>query len=218
MRDLNPHLKPVVTASLVFLQLLFAGLTAGPALAQPVDDPAGTEERGDSMPTAALPEGHADLTDEGALLKALRTADPDEAEHLERQLQALWSKSGSPAMDLLLRRGRDALENGEPGLAIEHLTALVDHAPDFAEGWQMRAAAYFQVELYGPALSDLEHALALNPNHYNAMLGLGSILESVGLDDLAWEAYSQAHEINPNQEDVAKALDRLRRSVEGTDL
>lgn len=157
----------------------------------------------------------ADLQDESLLLQRLEEAGEDEARSLDRQLQALWSKSGSASMDLLLKRGRDAMEVGNTRAAIEHLTALTDHAPDFAEGWHARAQAYFAAELYGPAVSDLEHALTLNPNNYNALFGLGAILELFGDPRGAWEAYSRVLAIHPHHEDVTKALERLRPEIEG---
>lgn len=160
----------------------------------------------------------ADLTDETLLLSKLAHASAEEAPALERQLKALWNRSGSPAMDLLLKRGRDALEAGDPGAAIEHLTALTDHAPEFAEGWYLRASAYFEAGLYGPAISDLERALTLNPNNYDAIFGLGTILEAFGDPERAYEAYGRARALNPHHEDVTKAMDRLKPQIEGKAL
>ncbi len=160
----------------------------------------------------------ADSEDEQALLQALAGADADEARRLDRQLQRLWSRSGSASMDLLLQRGRDALEEEDMAAAIEHLTALTDHAPDFAQGWSTRALAYFHAELYGPALLDLEHALALNPNNYNAIIGLGALLEEFGDETRAYQAYRRAKAIHPHHEEVTKALDRLRPGIEGAAL
>ncbi len=160
----------------------------------------------------------ADLQDESALLAALAEAEPAEARRLDKQLQRLWAKSGSASMDLLLQRGREAMEEEDTQAAIEHFTALTDHAPDFAEGWNARAAAYFNAELYGPALADLERALALNPNNYQAIFGLGSILEAFGDKERAYEAYERARAIHPNHEDVTNAMDRLRSDIEGEAL
>ncbi|MAC77592.1 MAG: hypothetical protein CML66_05965 [Rhodobacteraceae bacterium] len=157
--------------------------------------------------------------DETALLDQLATTSDDaEALRVDRELQALWRKSGSPSMDLLFTRGREALEKGDMDAAIEHLTALTDHAPDFAEGWHARATAYFRAGLYGPAVSDLEHVLTLNPNNYRAIFGLGTIFETFGDEKSAYEAYLRARAINPHFEDVVEALDRLRPSVEGQTL
>ena len=82
-------------------------------------------------------------------------------------------------MDLLLQRGQEAMEAGDLDAAIEHFTALTDHAPDFAEGWNARATAFFQDERYGPALADIERTLALNPDHFGALMGLAMILEQL---------------------------------------
>ena len=78
---------------------------------------------------------------EAELLAELREAPESESKRLERELELIWGNSGSPAMDLLLKRGRDALEDEDNTRAIEHLSALTDHAPDFAEGWHARATS-----------------------------------------------------------------------------
>ena len=84
--------------------------------------------------------------------------------------------------------------------------------------WHARATAYFRAGLYGPAVSDLEHVLTLNPNNYRAIFGLGTIFETFGDEKSAYEAYLRARAINPHFEDVVEALDRLRPSVEGQTL
>ncbi len=167
------------------------------------------------LPAAAQ---EADLNDESALLEALTQAGPAQAKRLERQLQALWRKSGSASMDLLLKRGREALEASDTRTAIEHLTALTDHAPQFAEGWFARATAYFEAGLYGPALADLERALQLNPNNFNAIMGLGAMLETFEQPERAYAAYLRAQAIHPHHERVGKALVRLKPHIEGTAL
>lgn len=158
------------------------------------------------------------MTDESLLLERLAEAAPEEAIGLDRQLQALWSKSGSAAMDLLLQRGRDAIEADDIAAAIEHLTALTDHAPDFAEGWHARALAYYQAELFGPALADLERALALNPNNYNAIRGLAAMFEVFGDKQRAYDAYERVLAIHPHHEDVITSIERLKPEIEGEAL
>lgn len=156
--------------------------------------------------------------DEQALLNRLAASDEAEALRIDRELQALWKKSGSASMDLLYKRGRDAMEGKDLDVAIEHLTALTDHAPDFAEGWHARASAFYAADMYGPAVADLERALALNPNNYRAIFGLGTILEMFGDETRAFEAYLRAKSIHPHFEEVIDALDRLRPKVEGQTL
>lgn len=160
----------------------------------------------------------ADSKDEAKLLEQLAVSTPEQAIGLDRQLQSLWSQSGSASADLLLERGRDALDEGDVETAIEHLTALTDHAPDFAEGWHLRASAFFGQERFGMAAADLEHVLTLNPNHYEALYGLGLIFEIVEKPELAFDAYSRALAIHPHHEEVSNAVKRLEPQVEGAAL
>lgn len=166
----------------------------------------------------AQEDAHRIPQTEADLLERLRTADPADAARIARELQAEWSKSGSAAMDLLLRRGREAMARQDWQAAIEHFTALTDHAPEFAEGWSERARAFFNAELFGPAVADLERALALNPNDFNAIFGLGQVFEFFGDPERAYAAYERAEAIHPHHEEVTKALDRLSTKVEGQAL
>ncbi|MFZ1725251.1 MAG: tetratricopeptide repeat protein [Albidovulum sp.] len=147
-------------------------------------------------------------------------ADPDNPkwQRAQSDIQREWSKSGSPTMDLLLKRGQEAMQNGDLAAAIEHLTALTDHAPDFAEGWNARATAYFLAGLYGPSVADIQKTLSLNPHHFGALGGLAIILEQTGQDASALKAYRASLAIHPHQEGILEALKRLEQKTSGTDL
>lgn len=152
------------------------------------------------------------------LLKRLEQADPTQAGKVARELELEWSKSGSAAMNLLLKRGKEALERGDTVLAIEHLTALTDHAPDFAEGWVLRAQAWHRLEELGLALADLQQVLALNPNHYEAMFGLAVTLEQLDEHELAHRAYRLVLTIHPHYDEAKEAVKRLDPKVQGKAL
>ena len=152
------------------------------------------------------------------LFTRLKAADAGAAGRIEREIWSEWSKSGSPAMDLLLKRGRDAMAMGDLKLAIEHLTALVDHAPEFAEGWNARATAYFQAGEYGPSVADIAQVLRLNPRHFGALSGFGMILEETGRDTEAMEVYRAALAVHPHLEGVLQSIARLEAKATGQDL
>ncbi|WP_342768191.1 tetratricopeptide repeat protein [Rhodovulum viride] len=162
--------------------------------------------------------GLADSARADELLEELQLPDLPNWQRVEDALWTEWSKSGSASMDLLLKRGRDAIEAEAFGTAIEHLTALVDHAPDFAEAYNSRALAYYRSGLYGPALSDLAHTLELNPRHFGALTGLGTILEETGHDAAALGAYRAAHAIHPHDPDLEEAVHRLEIVTSGRTL
>lgn len=150
-----------------------------------------------------------------ALLTDLARPDNAGWRRVERQLMVEWSKSGSAAFDLLLQRGREALREDDTAAAIEHLTALTDHAPDFAEGWNQRAAAYFQAGQYGPAMLDLSRAIALNPKHFGALSGMALLLAETGNKTAARAVYQEVLAIHPNLATVRDALTRLDRDLSG---
>jgi tetratricopeptide (TPR) repeat protein len=152
------------------------------------------------------------------LFQQLQTATEEEARAITDNIWMEWSKSGSPAMDLLLKRGRDAMKAGAPMLAIEHFTALIDHAPEFAEGYNARATAYFQTGDLGPSVADIAKTLTLNPRHFGALSGLGMIFEQLNEPEKALEVYRAALAINPHMPDVKDAVQRLEVSVGGQNL
>ncbi|WP_339816651.1 tetratricopeptide repeat protein [uncultured Paracoccus sp.] len=129
-----------------------------------------------------------------------------------------WSRSGSPAMDLLLQRGEAALDMGDIPSAIGHLTALTDHAPDFAAGFQTRAAAYATAGQFGPALADLRRTLELEPRHFAALTQLGAMLEEMGDDARALAAYRASLAIHPHQQEAIDGQARLEHKRIGTDI
>ncbi|RVT84585.1 hypothetical protein DXV76_10135 [Rhodobacteraceae bacterium CCMM004] len=179
--------------------MLAAGLAAGAAWGKEADGSGGGA-------------GLADLFD------ALRQAEGPAAEQIAEKIREEWARSGSPAMDYLLERGYKALEDFDPALAVEHFTAVIDHAPEFAEGWHGRATAYFRQARYGESLDDIRMALALNPRHFGALTGLAVMLEELGYDQPALRAWRAVAEIYPAQEGAAEAIARLSNRVEGTAL
>lgn len=161
---------------------------------------------------------HADNAELEALFEGLKGADPSAATQIESRIHEIWSQSGSASMDLLLTRGRDALEAGDAVLAIRHFTALIDHAPTFAEGYNGRATAYFQAGRYGLSLEDIRKTLELNPRHFAAMSGLALILEEVQRPEDALEAWREVEKLHPNQQGLSDAISRLEHKVEGRRL
>ena len=166
----------------------------------------------------ALGQSGADPDLLDTLFVELAEVDNPQWRRVESDILREWSKSGSAAMDLLLKRGEAATEAGDLDAAIAHLTALTDHAPDFAEGWNARATAYFLAGQFGPSLADIRQTLALEPRHFGALSGLGLILEEMGDKPRALEALRAVQAIHPNRPELAGQIARLERELQGTDL
>lgn len=137
---------------------------------------------------------------------------------IETDIAHIWAKSGSPSMDLLLERGAAANAAENYPLALEHYSALLDHAPDFAEGWNARATTYFLMEEYSLSMSDIEHVLALNPRHFGALQGLAVMLEELGEPKLALDAWKAVQHLNPNNPKINDTVKRLERVTGAAEL
>ena len=93
------------------------------------------------------------------------------------------------------------------------LDHIVELAPDFTEAWNRRAYVHFvrnEIEL---ALGDLRRALALDPNHFKALDGLGQILREIGQKKAALKAFKQLLEVHPYWSGAQQA--RRRASPRG---
>ena len=180
-----------------------AALTAALLLAAPISAQEADAEAGDPV---------------DRLLEQLADPDQEGWQQIEDRIAMEWSKSGSPAIDLLLQRGREAMEEGEVDAALEHFTALTDHAPDFAEGWNALATAHYRNERLGLALDSIRRTLALEPRHFGAMIGLATILEAIGEDAEALEVFRMVHEIHPHRPNVTEWIERLAGRIEGETL
>jgi len=172
-----------------------------------------------AVPTSqALAQAGADAEEIDRLFDELAKPEQPGWQQIEDAIALEWSKSGSPAMDLLLQRGRDALSDGAFETALEHLTALTDHAPDFAEAWNTRATVWFRLERYGLALDDISRALALEPRHFGAMIGLATILRELDMEEEALEILRRAHALHPHRPNVEEGIETLSERLEGETL
>lgn len=174
---------------------LILGLMAGPGFAQ------------------SLSARAEDKAEAAELLAELGSETLPTWEAVENKLLRMWSRSGSDTADLMLQRGQDLIDEEKFLTALEHLTALTDHVPDFAEGWHARATAFFHLEEYGLAVDDIFRTLALNPDHFGALTGLGIIQEELGHPERALMAFEKAREINPHREQINQAIERLRLEI-----
>jgi tetratricopeptide (TPR) repeat protein len=153
------------------------------------------------------------------LFQDLNEANIENHDRIAERIRNEFGKSGSASIDLLLRRGQDAFfQDGEAGPASEHFTAAIDHAPDFAEAYLLRSLAYYELGLVGPALSDLEQALALNPRHFEAMGRLASYLMEMERYDEAQRVVNALQAVYPLHEFAAEIQEQLTFIEQGQAL
>lgn len=168
----------------------------------------------EGMEPEVAPAGREELLD--LLFERLASArSKEESRAVEETIRGIWLDSGSASIDLLMSRGFDALRDENFDRAYFYFDEVVTLAPGFAEGWDKRAAVHYIREDYAEALRDIEQVLRLEPRHYQAMAGLGVILEELGDKKGALDAFRRALALNPWLDDLTARIAPLEREIEG---
>ncbi|MFT4274822.1 MAG: tetratricopeptide repeat protein [Rhodopseudomonas sp.] len=153
------------------------------------------------------------------LFGALKAA-PDEAsaKHVEGRIWALWSQTSSDTTALLMARSKVAMDAKQYDVALKLLDAVLELKPDYVEGWNRRATIYYLQNEYMRSLEDIEQVLAREPRHFGALAGLGMIMQELGDDKRALDAFRQALALNPHLDKVPDLVKTLSEKVEGRDI
>ena len=153
------------------------------------------------------------------LFGALKVApDDDSARHVEARIWAQWSQTSSDTTALLMSRAKTALEAKQVDVALKLLTAVVKLRPDYIEGWNRRATIYYLQNDYTHSLEDIEQVLVREPRHFGALAGLGMIMQELGDEKRALDAFRKALAVNPRLEKVPELVKTLTEKVEGRDI
>ena len=144
------------------------------------------------------------------LVAVLKNDDIGTCYSAEYALWAIWSRSGDDTVDTMLDDGKISLKNEAYQEAVERFTMVIEADPNFAEGYNQRAIAYFMLEEWSQVIRDCKRAISLNPNHFGAFAGMGHVYVRLGKIAEAIDAYKQALIINPNLISIAEAILRLR--------
>ncbi len=153
------------------------------------------------------------------LFGALKAApDEESAKHVEAQILALWSRTSSDTTALLMQRAKVAMHGQQFDIALKLLDAVLKLHPDYIEGWSQRATLYYVQNDYQRSLEDIEQVLVREPRHFGALAGLGMIMQELGDDRRALDAFRKALAVNPHLENVRERVRTLTEKVEGRDI
>jgi tetratricopeptide (TPR) repeat protein len=130
-------------------------------------------------------------------------------------IERIWTNSGSDTIDLLMERSAKAANDKNIDLALRLLDYVVALAPDYTEAWNRRAFLHYTRNEVDQALGDLRRTLALDPNHFKALEGLGQILREIGQKKPALKAFKRLLDVHPFWSGAQEAVDELERDVEG---
>jgi tetratricopeptide (TPR) repeat protein len=212
---------PVRTCLTVFWLAATVAVPAFPALAQKPEAAPGQLKK-PKLPEAPgkLPKVGADRTRGLDFLFGALKAAPDEASarHVEARIWALWMQTPSDTAAVLMMRAKAAMDAQQLDVALKLLDAVVKLRPDYIEGWNRRATLYYLRNDYAHSLEDIEQVLVREPRHFGALAGLGMIMQDLGDEKRALDAFRKALAVNPHLEKVPELVKTLSEKVEGRDI
>jgi tetratricopeptide (TPR) repeat protein len=214
----------LVAASAMGPWVMAAPALAHPILAQATPDPRedlqdpheGLIKPPDQLPP--IPRGERNRNID-FLFGALKVA-PDEtsAKAIEDRIWAVWTGAGNETTNLLMSRAKKAIDDKDYDLALRVLDAVIEIKPDFTEAWNRRATVYFIKRDYTNSLADIGKVLTREPRHFGALSGLGLIMQEVGDDKHALDAYRKALDVYPRLKGIEEKVKTLKEKVEGRDI
>jgi tetratricopeptide (TPR) repeat protein len=136
--------------------------------------------------------------DEAVLRKQLTDDNPGVRRLAEQGVWLLWSRSGDDAIDALMAKGAEQMQEGELKEAIATYSEVIKRKPAFAEGWNKRATVLFLTGDFKRSLADCDQVMKRNPNHFGALSGYGQIYFQLEQYEKAISYWKRALKVNPN--------------------
>jgi tetratricopeptide (TPR) repeat protein len=169
---------------------------------------------------AKLPKAGGDKTRGLDFLFGALKAAPDEtsARHVEARIWAAWLQTPSDTVALLMTRSKAAMDAKQTEVALKLLDAVIKLRPDYIEAWNRRATLYYLQNDYGRSLADIQQVLRREPRHFGALAGLGMIMQDLGEEKRALDAFRKALDVDPYLEKVPELVKSLTEKVEGRDI
>jgi tetratricopeptide (TPR) repeat protein len=203
--------------------ILLTAVIAVVPISASAQDLNGTPPKQQKKPPEApskLPKVGADRTRGLDFLFGALKAAPDEtsAKHVEARIWALWMQTPSDTAALLMMRAKAAMDGQRMEVALKLLDAVVKLRPDYVEAWNRRATLYYLQNDYAHSLQDIEQVLVREPRHFGALAGLGMIMQDLGDEKRALDAFRKALAVNPHLEKVPELVRTLSEKVEGRDI
>lgn len=143
-----------------------------------------------------------------------KQANPLAAKQIAKDIWQQWQNNSNPTVNLLAKWARDATDTGNYITALDLLDQVIILDPKFAEGWNQRATIHFLREDYAKSIADIEQTLKLEPRHFGALSGLGSIQQTLGKEKDALQSWYQALRIYPAMTNIQNAIINLEEKLQ----
>lgn len=132
------------------------------------------------------------------LFDALKHASSEvEALSHEREIWRIWTAPTDKALGEMMDQAIESMQQEKYHDSVTRLSTIIDRFPKYAEAWNQRALAHFQLDNFEESLNDIEATLKLEPRHFGALSGRGVIHFERGEKQLAEQAILRAMRYHP---------------------
>ncbi len=126
------------------------------------------------------------------------------------EIWAVWREHEDQSINSLLGQGVLLMSRGSLSEAVVIFSRIIEKDPQFAEGWNKRATAYYFMGELDKSAADVHETLLLEPRHFGAIAGMGLILMGTKRYEAAVTAFEKALEVNPHLPGPKKQIERLK--------
>jgi tetratricopeptide (TPR) repeat protein len=129
----------------------------------------------------------------------------------EHALWSIWFRLANARAVALVKCGNTHLHHGNYTCAIEKFSQALQEDSSFAEAHNQRAIAYYLSERFAESIDDCRATLALMPQHFGAMSGMGHCHAHLGQWRPARHCYRLALAIHPRLEGIQSSLQQIEQ-------
>lgn len=169
------------------------------------------------IPVALMATQRRPAADLDALFAQLRTSkNAASARTIIEQIWECWIYHDDPDIRVLMDQGLLDIENQRYEQALKTFDDVLERDPDFAEAWNKRATVRYLLGQYAGSVRDIKRVLALEPRHFGALSGLGTIYLIIANDRGAVDAFEAVLALNPHLDGVRRQVEALRNALGGS--
>ena len=131
----------------------------------------------------------------------------------ETGIRQVWGRAGNEVQRQQLAAVIRLNSTRHCGEALLRASQLIAQAPWYAEAWNQRAVAHFELGRFDESVRDCQQVLDLNPYHFAAAASMGQSQLEQNDPVSALESFRRALKINPDLEHVRAQVVHLKRAL-----
>ena len=136
--------------------------------------------------------------------------DTQEINGVTKKIWDIWHETNDIKIEADFYRGLESMRTRDLIMSIVFFTKVIEKKPDFAEGWNKRATAYFMMGEFDKSMLDINATLKLEPRHFGALDGMGLIFMHLKQYSEAIKIYDQMLKIFPKNQSIIDKKDKMK--------